>query len=162
MDTQSKRRLVIYRPPGPAACRHQLAGDRPGLIRGQEDRDERDLRSIHHAILLSRPTRLKVGSPLGEIGDGDKSCVREVQQIGHGRRSGLSADLKASIPLFDRTDPSLRSLIAAQKASGFSSWWDAADNVGTFRRRTLGSQRSGRHGEVKPAAAFGGGSKSQA
>src|SRR6266404_9419023 len=25
---------VIYRPPGSAACRHQLAGVRPGLIRG--------------------------------------------------------------------------------------------------------------------------------
>src|SRR3984893_18706912 len=36
MDTHSNRCLVIYRPPGPAACRHQLAGDRPGLFRGQE------------------------------------------------------------------------------------------------------------------------------
>jgi hypothetical protein len=49
MDTRSKRCSVIYRPAGPAACRHQLAGDRPGLFRGQEDRDERDLRSVHHA-----------------------------------------------------------------------------------------------------------------
>jgi hypothetical protein len=48
MDTHSNRCLVIYRPPGPAACRHQLAGDRPGLFRGQEDRDERDLRSVDH------------------------------------------------------------------------------------------------------------------
>src|SRR6202022_5210261 len=34
------------RPPG---CRDQLAGDRPGLIRGQEYCDERDLRGVHHA-----------------------------------------------------------------------------------------------------------------
>src|SRR5207244_8019760 len=40
---------VIYRAPGPTACRDQFAGDRPGLFRGQEDRDERDLRSVHHA-----------------------------------------------------------------------------------------------------------------
>ena len=49
IDTRSKRCLVIYRPPGPAACGQQLAGDRPGLLRGQEDRNERDLRSVHHA-----------------------------------------------------------------------------------------------------------------
>ncbi len=62
MDTHSNRCLVIYRPPGPAACRHQLAGDRPGLFRGQEDRDERDLRSVHHAAdgIASRRVRSKV------------------------------------------------------------------------------------------------------
>ncbi len=43
MDTHSNRCSVIYRPPGPTACRDQLAGDRPGFFRGQEDRDERDL-----------------------------------------------------------------------------------------------------------------------
>src|ERR1700730_498887 len=50
---------VIYRPPGSAACRHQLAGDRPGLIRGQEDRDERDLRSVHHAADGIAPRRAR-------------------------------------------------------------------------------------------------------
>ena len=49
MDTHSNRCLVKYRPPGPPGCRDQLAGDRPGLIRGQEYRDERDLRGVHHA-----------------------------------------------------------------------------------------------------------------
>ena len=49
MDAYSNRCSVIYRPPGSTACRDQLAGDRPGLIRGQEDGDERDLRSVHHA-----------------------------------------------------------------------------------------------------------------
>ena len=43
METHSNRRLVIYRPPGPAACRQQLARDRPGLFRSEEDRDKRDL-----------------------------------------------------------------------------------------------------------------------
>src|ERR1700680_4537445 len=53
---------VIDRPPGSAACCHQLAGDRPGLIRGQEDRDERDLRSVHHAAdgIAARRVRSEV------------------------------------------------------------------------------------------------------
>src|SRR5438094_10524333 len=53
---------VIYRSPGPAACRDELAGDRPGLFRGQEDRDERDLRSVHHAAdgIASRRVRSEV------------------------------------------------------------------------------------------------------
>ena len=36
------RRLVKHRPPGTPGCRDQLAADRPGLIRGQEYRDERE------------------------------------------------------------------------------------------------------------------------
>src|SRR5216683_6656761 len=59
-DTQSNRCLVIYRPPGPAACRQQLAGDRPGLFRGQEDRDERDLRSVHPAADGIAPRRVRI------------------------------------------------------------------------------------------------------
>src|SRR5207253_6840276 len=62
MDTHSNRCSVIYRPPGPTACRDQLAGDRPGLIRGQEDRDKRDLRSVHHAAdgIAARRVRSEV------------------------------------------------------------------------------------------------------
>jgi hypothetical protein len=61
-DTHSNRCLVIYRPPGPAACRQQLARDRPGLFRGQEDRHERDLRGVHHAAdgIAARRVRSKV------------------------------------------------------------------------------------------------------
>src|SRR5882757_528289 len=59
MDTHAYRCSVIYRPPGPAACRQQLAGDRPGLFRGQEDRDERDLRSVHHAADGIAPRRIR-------------------------------------------------------------------------------------------------------
>src|SRR5215472_16326303 len=62
MDTRSNRCSVIYRPPGSAACRHQLAGDRPGLIRGQKDRDKRDLRRVYHAAdgIAARRIRRKV------------------------------------------------------------------------------------------------------
>src|SRR5271166_1276314 len=53
---------VIYRPPSPAACRQQLAGDRPGLFRGEEDCDECHLRSVHHAAdgISARRVRSKV------------------------------------------------------------------------------------------------------
>jgi hypothetical protein len=37
---------TLARPPG---RRDQLAADSPGLIQGQEYRDERDLRGVHHA-----------------------------------------------------------------------------------------------------------------
>ena len=40
---------VIDRSPGAAGCCDQLAGDRPGLFRGQKYRDECDLRGVHHA-----------------------------------------------------------------------------------------------------------------
>jgi len=61
-DTHSNRYSVIYRPSGPTARRHQLAGDRPGLIRGQEYRDERDLRGVDHAAngIAARRVRSEV------------------------------------------------------------------------------------------------------
>src|SRR5215467_893727 len=68
-----------------------------------------------------------------------------------------------AVPLFVPLRPFLRSLIATQEASGFflllRHCRQLSADLGVER---LGSQRSGRHGEVKPAAAFGGGSKSQA
>ena len=64
-NTRSSASLVcsvIYRPPGPAACRDQFAGDRPGLVRCQKYRDERDLRSVHHAAdgIAARRVRSEV------------------------------------------------------------------------------------------------------
>ena len=52
-------KIPSARPPG---CRDQLAGDRPGLIRGQEYRDERDLRGVHHAAdgIAARRVRSEV------------------------------------------------------------------------------------------------------
>src|SRR2546428_8630585 len=42
--------LVIYRSAGPARGHHELAGDGPGLVRRQEDREVGDLRRVHHAV----------------------------------------------------------------------------------------------------------------
>src|SRR5436190_11893304 len=43
------RRLVVHRPAGAARRHDQLAGDRPGLVRGQERGDVGDLGGVHHA-----------------------------------------------------------------------------------------------------------------
>ena len=84
-NTRSSASLVcsvIYRPPGPAACHDQFAGDRPGLVRGQEDRDERDLRSVHHAAdgITSRRVRSEV-LPLRLFG-GIRPAGRRGQRAG--------------------------------------------------------------------------------
>src|SRR6202048_3337839 len=55
--TEAQKRAYVLA--GPTACCDQLAGDRPGLFRGQEDRDERDLRSVHHAADGIAPRRVR-------------------------------------------------------------------------------------------------------
>ena len=59
----------MYCAPGSLGCRDQLAGDRPGLVRGQEDRDECNLAGVHHAAdgIAARRVRQKV-LPLGFFG----------------------------------------------------------------------------------------------
>src|ERR1700727_705834 len=52
----------IHRPPGSSGCRDQFTGDRPGLVRGQEYRDECDLRGVHHAAY--RIAARRVGSEI--------------------------------------------------------------------------------------------------
>src|SRR5260370_26370926 len=60
------RRLVVHRPAGAARRHDQLAGDRPGLVRGQERGDVGDLGGVHHAA-----DGVAAGGIGGEVADLD-------------------------------------------------------------------------------------------
>src|SRR5208283_4648191 len=86
--TRYQRGLVMHRPPGSPGCRDQLAGDRPGLVRGQEDRDECDLRGVHHAadgIAARRVGReilpLRFFRGYAQLGGARKLGVRSVRVV---------------------------------------------------------------------------------
>jgi hypothetical protein len=60
--------------------------------------------------------------------EGHLSCVRQVQQIGHGADGGL-VQIKSSIPLFDRNPPSLRPDLPCGRAPRAAAVKDAAATV---------------------------------
>jgi hypothetical protein len=57
------------------------------------------------------------------------SCVRQVQQIGHGNRVLVDFQIKSSIPLFDRKRPSLRPDLPTGRAPRAAAVKDGAANA---------------------------------
>ncbi len=68
----------------------QLAGDRPGPFRGQEDRDERDLRSVYHATDGIAPRRVWKESSLGSC-----AAIRRTRRLTVNVTSTISSSVSA-------------------------------------------------------------------